>query len=207
MKLIVGLGNPGTKYEKTRHNVGFMVVEQFLKDVEPVEDTVWENNIKLKSDIAKIDWQPKQRDLETVILAKPKTFMNNSGMAVRLIADFYKINPADMWVVYDDIDLPVGGMRIRLGGGDGGHRGIQSIREQLGIDTFWRFRMGIGHPRTIQNAKLKIQNYNHVDDYVVGTFQHAELSKIRQLIKKGSNALTSGLEHGLEATMNTFNTK
>lgn len=89
MKLIVGLGNPGEKFASTRHNIGFAVVEQFLKDFKPVDDTTWEDNKKLKSDIVQIEWQPKKGALEKVIVAKPKTYMNNSGMAVKLIADSY----------------------------------------------------------------------------------------------------------------------
>jgi peptidyl-tRNA hydrolase, PTH1 family len=116
MKLIVGLGNPGKEYEKTRHNLGFMAVERFLKDFEQVRDTAWENSTKFKSDIVQIEWQPKHGTLEKVILAKPKTFMNNSGLAVKLIVDFYKIPAKDIWVVHDEIDLPLGTLKIRFGG-------------------------------------------------------------------------------------------
>src|SRR3989344_4505482 len=101
MKLIVGLGNPGTQHQKTRHNLGFMVVEQFLKDFEPVGKTEWMDEKKFKSDIATLSWQPRHGKEEKVILAKPKTYMNNSGLAVSLVASFYKIQAPDVWIVHD----------------------------------------------------------------------------------------------------------
>ena len=147
MKLIVGLGNPGKQYEKTRHNLGFMVVERFLKDFEPVEKTVWENQKKIKSDIVRLEWQrqldqkfplrPAERGFEgqakfkdqkpdesenweEVILAKPQTYMNNSGMAVQLLTSYFSLLTSNLWVVYDDIDLPLGTMKIRFGGASAG---------------------------------------------------------------------------------------
>ncbi|MBI2190274.1 MAG: aminoacyl-tRNA hydrolase, partial [Candidatus Levybacteria bacterium] len=95
MKLIVGLGNPGEKYEQTRHNLGFMVLERFLKDFEPVQKTIWENQEKFKSDIVKLDWQPRHSRMEKVILAKPKTYMNNSGLAVKLVTSYWRLEPSD----------------------------------------------------------------------------------------------------------------
>jgi len=202
MKLIVGLGNPGEKYEKTRHNLGFMIVDRFLKDFEQIKDTSWENSAKFKSDIAQIDWQPKHSKMEKVILTQPKTFMNNSGMAVKIIADFYKIAPEDIWVINDDIDLPLGAMKIRFGGASAGHRGIESIIEQLGTDKFWRFRMGIGEKRELNDSRIK-----NVDNFVLGVFSGAEKGKLKDLIKRGAMAIEMSLEDGMEAAMNRFNTK
>src|SRR5258706_15706052 len=122
MILIVGLGNPGEKYVQTRHNLGFMVVERVLKDYESVKQTVWTRNEKLKSDIVLLDWQPKKGVMKQVILALPQTFMNNSGMAVSLLASYYKIDPPDIWIVHDELDLPIGSMRIRFCGAAAGHR-------------------------------------------------------------------------------------
>src|SRR5438067_1424386 len=103
MKLIVGLGNPGDAYEKNRHNLGFMVAEQFLKDFEPVHKTVWSNEPKFKSDIAELEWQSQNgTGLQKVILVKPKTYMNNSGMAVKLLTAYYKIPVTDIWILHDD---------------------------------------------------------------------------------------------------------
>ena len=205
MKLIVGLGNPGIKYERTRHNIGFMIVEQFLKDFEPVRSTFWENSTRFKSDIVQIEWQPQHGALEKVILAKPKTYMNNSGLCVNLLTTYYKLPATDLWIIHDDIDLPLGAMKIRFGGGTAGHRGIESVMEKLGTDKFWRFRMGIG----IESGKLRVENskLKNVDDYVLGEFRGPQRGKVRELIKRGVRAIEMGLEVGLEAAMNRFNTK
>jgi PTH1 family peptidyl-tRNA hydrolase len=202
MKLIVGLGNPGEKYEKTRHNLGFMIVDRFLKDFEQIKNTSWENSTKFKSDIAQIEWQPKHGNLDKVILVQPRTFMNNSGMAVKIIADFYKIASEDIWIINDDIDLPLGAMKIRFGGASAGHRGIESIIEQLGSDKFWRFRMGIGEKRELNDSRVK-----NVDDFVLGIFSGAERGKLKELIARGADAIEMSLEEGMEAAMNRFNTK
>lgn len=219
MKLIVGLGNPGEKYRKTRHNLGFMVVEHFLKDFEEAKKTVWENQVKFKSDIAVIDWQPKHSSLERIILVKPKTYMNNSGIAVNLLASYYKIPPADIWVVNDDIDLPLGTIKIRFGGASAGHKGVESIIGSLGTDKFWRFRIGIKtlsvHDKTNYqedgdtHEKLKIKDkiIKKIDNYVVGDFSRQEMGKVREIIKRGAKAIEVSLEEGLEFAMNRFNTK
>lgn len=205
MKLVVGLGNPGDKYQKTRHNLGFMVVEKFLKNYEPVSKTIWQDEKKFKSDITEIEWQPRHGKEEKVILVKPKTYMNNSGLAISLISQYLNISISDVWIIHDDIDLPLGAMKIRFGGGTAGHHGIQSIMEKLGTDKFWRFRMGIG----ISNSKSKIPNskLKNVDDFVLGEFRGHESGKVRELIKRGAKAIAMGLEEGLEAAMNRFNTK
>ena len=210
MKLIVGLGNPGEKYEKTRHNLGFMVVEKFLKDFKSVENTTWENSTKFKSEISQIEWQPKHGNLEKVTLVKPKTYMNNSGLAVKIIADFYKISPDHVWIVHDDIDLPLGNLKIRFGGASAGHHGVESVMEHLGTDKFWRFRMGVGvqsskftHSASSgQKSKLK-----NVEDFVLSDFTGSECGKLKHLIKRGVQAIENSLEEGLEAAMNRFNTK
>lgn len=202
MKLIVGLGNPGEKYEKTRHNLGFMTVEKFLKDFETVKNTSWENSTKFKSDISQIEWQPKHGNLEKVILVKPKTYMNNSGLAVKIIADFYRISPDHIWIMHDDIDLPLGTMKIRFGGASAGHHGVESIIEHLGSDKFWRFRLGVGEKRELNDSRIK-----NVDDFVLGSFAGAEKGRLKDLIKRGVNAIETSLEDSLEAAMNRFNTK
>lgn len=205
MKLIVGLGNPGEKYINTRHNLGFQIVEHFLKDFQNAKNTLWEKTPKFKSEISQIEWQPKHGELEKVILAKPQTYMNNSGMAVRLISDFYKLNPSDIWVVHDDIDLPIGYMKVRFGGASAGHHGVESVMENLATDKFWRFRMGIGQPRTRDEAAdYQMKN---AEDYVLGSFTGQERGKLKDLIKKGTQAIETSLEDSLEAAMNRFNTK
>lgn len=207
MKLLVGLGNPGQQYEKTRHNVGFMVLEQFFKDFEPERETVWEDNKKFKADIAEITWQSRSASSgqaphgsEKVILVKPKTYMNNSGMAVQLVASYYKVEPKDIWIVHDDVDLPLGTLRIRLGGGSAGHRGIESLLSVYPDGKFWRFRCGIGRPE--ESASVK-----GVDGFVLGEFNHEEHGRLRELLRHTSLALQMALEEGLDAAGNKYNTK
>lgn len=200
MKVIIGLGNPGKQYEKTRHNIGFMVLEQVLKDYEPLEKTVWREDNRFKSDIAEFTWQSKNGHEEKVILVKPKTYMNNSGLAVRLITAFYKVLPEDVWVIHDDADLKLGAVRIRRGGGSAGHRGIESILQQIPDGNFWRIRLGIGRPE--EQASVK-----GIDGFVLGEFTHQEHAKIRELIPHASRAIQEALEDGLEIAMNKYNTK
>lgn len=214
MKLIVGLGNPGVKYEKTRHNLGFTALDKFLKDFSEVNKNEWLENQKFKSLHANIEWQrqPRQKQkagnsLEKVILLKPKTYMNNSGLPTRIVSDFYKIKPEDIWILHDDLDLPFGSLRIKFGGASAGHRGIESIMENLGTDKFWRFRLGIGHPAQSLKIKHQKSNIRDVADYVLSGFGHGEIGKARELMKKVVNALETGLESGLEVAMNRFNSK
>jgi len=210
MKLIVGLGNPGEKYEKTRHNLGFLVVERFLRDFSSASETVWNNEDKFKSDISKLEWQPKHGKLERVLLVKPTTFMNNSGQAVKLLSSFYKVEPDDIWIVHDEIDIPLGNMKIRFGGSSAGHRGIDSIMQQLGTEKFWRFRLGIGslHGQAgLRRYGTKSYKMKDVDEHVLGNFGRGEWGKTRELIKHGSKALSTALEKGLHSAMNQFNTK
>lgn len=197
MKLIVGLGNPGEKYEHTRHNFGFWVVDQLLKDTTSAAKTVWSKDEKMKSEIAKLDG---------AILAKPTTFMNNSGMAVSLLASYYKIEPENVWIVYDELDLPVGSMKIRFGGAAAGHHGVESIMDKLGTDKFWRFRLGIGtsHDKDHAIGRQKIHN---AETYVLGSFKSSDQGKIKDVIKHASQALQLAMEKGLEEAMNRFNTK
>ncbi len=204
MKLIVGLGNPGEKYEKTRHNLGFMVVDKFLKSVASAKDGVWEENKKLKSDIYIFDWQPKVGKSERVILAKPQTFMNLSGMAVSLISSFYKISPEDVWIVHDELDLPLGNIKIRFGGSGAGHHGVESIINALKTEKFWRFRLGIGYAHNKQEiAKHRVK----ADEYVLDKFSAHESGTLKHLIKGAEQALETALEKDLRSAMNRFNTK
>jgi peptidyl-tRNA hydrolase, PTH1 family len=213
MKLIIGLGNPGEKYETTRHNLGYLVLDHFLKDAEPVEKTVWQDAPKFKSDIFELPWQPKIGDEEKVLLVKPKTYMNNSGQAVQTLSNYYKIPPEDIWIIHDELDLPLGTLKIRLGGAAAGHRGVENIIEALGTDKFWRFRLGIGHMQhrsTDEDGKehaLGRMRMRNVDDYVLGEFVGKDWTEAKKLIKHASDALESALEKGLETAQNRFNTK
>jgi PTH1 family peptidyl-tRNA hydrolase len=203
MKLIVGLGNPGLKHEKTRHNLGFIIVDAFLKDFSSSAENLWREEKKFKSEIAEINWQPKKGLAQKVILVKPLTYMNGSGLTVSSISKFYKINPEDVWVIHDEIDLPLGGMKIRFGGASAGHKGVASIIESLGTDGFWRFRIGIG----AQREKVQTKKVRAIDNYVLGEFSESEKGKAREIIKKGKKAIEDALEEGLEKAMNRFNTR
>nr|MBP9719525.1 aminoacyl-tRNA hydrolase [Candidatus Levybacteria bacterium] len=150
-------------------------------------------------------YTPKIGKAEKIILAKPQTHMNESGDSVDRIASFYKIEPFDVWVVHDELDLPSGSMKIRKGGSGAGHHGVESIMENLGTEMFWRFRMGIGVTKT--HEKIAAHVIHNVDDFVLGNFDKGEAGKIRELIKRGSHALKCGLEEGLEAAQHQFNTK
>lgn len=205
MKLIVGLGNYGEKYERTRHNLGFMVLEQFLKDFEPVEKTVWDDNKKFKADILDFEWKPKVGTKERVLLLKPKTFMNNSGLSVSLVTSYYHIDPKDIWIVHDEMDIPLGMMKIRFGGSGAGHHGIESIMRSLGTEKFWRFRMGIGGSKN--HSEIAKHKVTDTEEYVLGAFGQGEYGKIRLLIKRGAKALEMALEKDLQTAMNRFNTK
>jgi len=191
MKLIVGLGNLGEKYANSRHNLGFMVLDELAEKMLPLSKTRWQIDKKANSQFIKVDSQ--------LILVRPQTMMNASGFAVAKLASFYKVKPEDIWVVHDDIDLPLGKIKIRLGGAAGGHRGVESIIEQLGTDQFVRFRLGIGHPGRGSDQL--------VEKYVLRRFDVNDASKVKKVIKKAVQAIKVALDDGLEKTMNRFNIK
>jgi len=202
MKIIVGLGNPGEKYQNTRHNLGFMVVDKLIS--------------KLKSQNSKLHFKSKiypfaeVYDFGEVIIAKPLTFINASGVAVAKLTRRYRLDAKSLWVIHDDIDLPLGKIKIRLGGGSAGHRGVESIIRELGTEEFMRFRLGIGHPR--RNLKFlhagrqgKTENLKSVEGYVLEKFQTKEKSEVKKTIKKAIKAIRVALEKGPERAMNEFN--
>lgn len=204
MKLIVGLGNPGEKYRNTRHNAGFMAIDHLLKDIGTNEDD-WSSNAKLKSEVASFTVSSEAGE-QKVILAKPQTFMNESGQAVRLLMDFYKVEPDDLWVVYDELDLPLGTLKIRNGGSAAGHHGVESVMEHIGTDAFWRFRLGIGVSRTKEQPIGK-QIIRDAKDFVLDTFSQSEQGKAREMIKHACQALEAGLQKDIQTAVNRFNTK
>jgi len=216
MILIVGLGNPGEQYENTRHNLGFMAVQRFLDTFETARQNLLTKNDKLKSLVAQIEWQPKNSKAKRLIVALPQTYMNNSGMAVSLLANYYKIDPSDIWIIHDELDLPIGSMRIRFGGAAAGHHGVESIIEDLGTDKFWRFRLGIGlsHHHIGREVRergkeevISRQKLGNLDHYVLTPFSEEDHGKARELLKHTVSALQYALEKDLEAAMNRYNTK
>lgn len=157
MKLIVGLGNPGAKYETTRHNVGWLALDRMIED--------WKATGPKSQNQAEL-WSATV-DGEKVLLIKPQTFMNLSGRAVAPLAQFYKCTPADIIVLQDEVDLPPSSIRIKTGGGSGGHNGLKSLDETLGSNAYHRIRLGVGHPRDFNP---------HMDtaDWVLGQFTQEE---------------------------------
>jgi len=167
MTLIVGLGNPGEKYEKTRHNLGFMVLDELAKKLQLPPHPVWQKSSRFNTLMIKFD---------NLILAKPQTHMNASGFSVAKIARFYKIKPGNIWVVHDEIDLTLGRIKIRKSGGSAGHRGVESVIEELGTNQFVHFRLGIGRPPATRRQA--------VEDYVLSAFSHHQLAEVKRMIKK-----------------------
>ncbi len=190
MKLIVGLGNPGDDYIGTRHNLGFVALDEYRRKHNLGE---WENNKKLKSEIIKTD---------QLILARPQTYMNNSGQAVQLLAKFYKVEPEDVVIIYDELDLHIGQIKIRIGGAAAGHHGVESVMESLGTDQFLRVRLGIGHWRN--EASERQGAASDTSSYVVGEFSESESSEIKKLIKTAVKALDTLLKDGLEKAQNQY---
>ena len=184
--LIVGLGNPGEKYENTRHNVGFQVVEELAeRQSAPIQRL----KFKALTNLMSISG-------EQVLVMKPVTYMNLSGEAVRPAADFYKILPDHILVISDDTALDVGRLRIRRGGSAGGHNGLKSIIQHLGTDQFPRLRVGVGqkpHP-----------DYD-LADWVLGKFQGDDKQAIDAAVKRAADAAECLLKEGLDRTMNRFN--
>lgn len=196
MKLIVGLGNPGAQYASTRHNIGFMVLDKLSREL-GTEAPSWQQDAKKNVRTARIG---------EVLLVQPLTFMNKSGFAVRALVDFYKLTPADVWVVHDDIDLPLGKIKIREKGSSAGHNGVASIIEQLGTDAFVRFRLGIGKGvDAIEVGENKNMRHRSVITYVLSRFRPSEAGALKHLVKHGAGAVKMALLDGLDRAMNRFN--
>lgn len=163
-RLIVGLGNPGPEYENTRHNAGFWFVEQLAR--------------QLKVTLApQAKFFGRAGRVGDLWLLQPTTFMNRSGQAVAALANFYKITPDEILVVHDELDLPSGGIRLKQGGGNGGHNGLKDIQAKLGTPDTWRLRLGIGHPRSLGLAQ-------EVVDFVLHQPRKDEQADIDQAIHR-----------------------
>lgn len=194
MKIILGLGNPGKKYEKTRHNIGWMALDAFLEkchggiSCETAPDA-WREQKKFGSLTVEI----KIHD-EKLVLAKPLTFMNGSGRAAKKLVDFYKINTADLWVIHDDLDIVPGKIKISFGASSAGHKGVSSIIESLGTNEFLRFRLGIGRSETIPS-----------ESYVLQPFGKQEKNLAKDAIKKTNEALLTTLVSGYARAMAEYN--
>ncbi len=184
MYLIIGLGNPGKRYEKTRHNMGFMAIDQLAKE--------------LGTDVKRVKFKSFMGEgrigQEKVILVKPQTFMNLSGEAVREAFDFYKPAHHQVILIYDDLDLPLGGLRIRQTGGPGTHRGMQSVVQHLGFQDFPRVGIGIG-----------INGSAFIWDYLICVITKIDSDKRDKTVSTACQAILSIVEEGADRAMNKFN--
>ena len=188
MKLIVGLGNPGQNYLHTRHNIGFDTIDKFC---EPYNLRLLPS-LKFKSLINTISLNGKK-----IIIAKPQTFINLSGIAIKSIIAYYKINPENVIVIHDDLDIAVGKIKIKNNGSSAGHNGIKNIIQELNSQSFIRIRIGIGKNKT---------NYE-LNNYVLAKFPDDEKILINQSIQKSCEAIKVILEQNVFFAMNKFNTK
>lgn len=185
MKWIVGLGNPGTAYANTRHNAGFMVIDELARrhgsDVNSSKCKALTGEVRIQS--------------EKVALLKPMTYMNLSGESVRAFMDYYKVKLEDLIVVYDDLDTEVGRIRLRYQGSAGGHNGIKSIIQHTGTQTFNRVRIGISRPKPGVV----------ISDYVLSPFAKAEQAEARRMVEEACDAIEYAVFHTFEQTMAKFN--
>ena len=185
IRLIVGLGNPGKKYEQTRHNVGFMVVDRLASNC----GAELANHLRWRAHVAKLPGSG-------VILMKPQTFMNESGQSVGAALRFYKLEPEQVLVVYDDVSIPFGSLRFRMAGSAGGHNGIKSIIAHLGGDRFPRLKIGIGN-----------DTRNSMTGHVLGKFSTGEANELENTLATAAEAVQLSLSDGVEAAANAFNTR
>ena len=183
--IVVGLGNPGKKYELTRHNTGYLIVDFLCK----------KHNIKLKKLKHKARIGEGLIEGKKVVFAKPQTFMNSSGESVREIINWYRADVSNLVIVYDDIDLPLGSIRIREKGSAGTHKGMESIIYHLYTDEFIRVRVGIGKP---------LEDFD-LSNFVLSKFAKSELEIIKESIIKASEAVENIMKSGISNTMNNFN--
>ena len=186
-ELIVGLGNPEPKYDNTRHNIGFAVIDELAK--------VWQMPLKENKRFQGMFSEGVVAGGKKVRLLKPLTYMNRSGQSVRAVADWYKLEPSSVLVVYDDMDLPVGRLRMRLSGSAGGHNGMKSIIAHLGAKEFPRLRIGIG----------KSDGEKSTVSHVLGKFAPQESKTIEEILYISVKAIELGLKEGMEQSMNRYN--
>jgi len=181
IRCVAGLGNPGPEYIGTRHNIGFMVIDQLAAQL----GLVWEKSTK---------WDAVTSKRGDLVLTKPMSFMNRSGYPLVAIAQFYKIAPSEILVVLDDLALPLGRIRIRASGGTGGHNGLDSVIMQFGSEEIPRLRIGIGAAPAAGSV-----------DYVLGHFFEEERTLVKSAIERSVEAIKCAVDNGIVAAMNTFN--
>jgi len=187
LRVIVGLGNPGPEHQTTRHNAGFWFVDLLARR----HGAEFRDYRKYSGEIAKV-----AIDGRDLILLKPTTYMNRSGLSARQISDFFKIAPDDILVVHDELDLPVGSLRLKHGGGHGGHNGVRDTIAHIG-ESFWRLRLGIGHP----------DNKAEVIDYVLTRAPRAEEDLILEAVTTAADCVPLLLEQGAERAMTKLHSR
>lgn len=188
MKLIIGLGNPGKKYEQTWHNLGFSAIEKIRQDLAWPE---FKKSIKFKAAISK-----GELNGETVILAQPQTFMNNSGLSAAAIASYFKIAPTDIIAIHDDLDLPLGKLRLAADSSAGGHNGIKSLIEKLGTKNFRRVKIGI---------RSELLSKINPADYVLMAYDKKNKKTVDEIISQTAQAVQDLLSLGLAKAANKWN--
>lgn len=186
MKLIIGLGNPGTKYALNRHNIGFMVIDALA--MRNGASTFRSEHQALTT---RVRWEG-----EDVLLAKPQTFMNLSGASTRNLLDFYKISNDDLLVAHDEVDLPFGEVKLQTRRGHGGHNGIRNVHQILGTDAYARLRIGVSRP---SHPSMDVA------DYVLQNFSHEELNQMADFLAYSCEAIEAWAEIGFERAANRFN--
>jgi PTH1 family peptidyl-tRNA hydrolase len=187
LHLIVGLGNPGAEYAQTRHNAGFTLVEKLAV----CWKADWTNERKFKARVARAE-----RNGVRVLLCQAQTFMNLSGEAVGALKNFYQLQPqSELLVAMDDADLPLGEIRLRAGGGSGGHHGLESIEQHLGTNDFARLRLGIG----------RADGAREITDHVLGRFDAGEAALMEKVLVRAADQVECWLDAGIEKAMNQFN--
>lgn len=193
--LIAGLGNPGKKYEGTRHNMGFMVLDQLCER--------WNVGLHDHKGLALAGRGMMSLDGGTakVFLAKPLTYMNDSGDAVSSLADYYDIDPSHIIVIHDDMDLDFGRIKVKNGGSAGGHNGIRSIDRSLGTNAYNRVRMGTGHPQRGQGA------HERAIGWVLGSLPPAQRKQLPDFLADGADAVETIIFHGLAAAQEHYNAR
>ena len=197
IKLLAGLGNPGSKYAETRHNVGFQFADTL---VSRLGNQAWERKKDLELSSLEIAGQK-------LFVVKPISYMNLSGKPLSAFMRFYKFSPEQLVVVHDDLDLPLANIRLRLGGGDAGHRGLSSIKQCLGTANYYRIKLGIDRPPEAKEAKSQEQKDSLISNWVLGKFSTAEKRLLDQSIDQAIKMLELLMSEGLVAAQNSFNKK
>ena len=185
MYIIAGLGNPGKKYENTRHNIGFITIDSLAS-----KHNITVDKLKFKALVGE-----GRISGQKVILVKPQTYMNLSGESIQEVMNFYKVDPENLIIIYDDIDLDLGTLRIRKSGSAGTHNGMRSVVQHINSTAFPRIRIGMGGPK------------GDIVDFVIGGMSKAESEVLKETVDKAAEAIDCIIEAGIDMSMNRYNTK